>query len=81
MNWKDIDFTDYIPNDEELMNIALVSGIIEEEDYMNFLLNDSEFENNAEESALITLSVIDSSVNSDVEELDNDNIRVLGVAA
>lgn len=81
MNWKDIDFTDFIPNDEELMNIALVSGIIEEEDYMNFLLNDSEFENDAEESALITLSVIDSSANSDGEELDNDDIIVLGVAA
>lgn len=38
MDWKDIDFTDYMPNDEELMDIALASGIIEEGDYMDWEL-------------------------------------------
>jgi len=28
MKWEEIDFTSYLPNDNELMNIARISGSI-----------------------------------------------------
>lgn len=77
MKWEEIDFTSYLPNDNELMNIARISGLIDEGDYINYLLNESAFENNEESNVVIKLSVVvsgkmldskKSNINSTIED-------------